>query len=75
MKKSITITMDNEKLSALKMYTEQKGTTVEEELMRFAEQMYAKTVPQNVRDFIDMMSKQQPAPKPRNASTSEDTGA
>ena len=75
MKKNITITMDNEKLSALKMYTEQKGSTVEEELMRFAEQMYAKTVPQNVRDFIDMMSKQQPAVKPRNASAAEDTGA
>ncbi|MBO6229429.1 MAG: hypothetical protein J6O50_02600 [Ruminiclostridium sp.] len=75
MKKNITITMDNEKLSALKMYTEQKGTTVEEELTRFAEQMYTKTVPQNVRDFIDMMSKQQPAVKPRNASVSEDTGA
>ena len=67
--------MDNEKLSALKMYTEQKGTTVEEELSKYAEQMYAKTVPQNVRDFIDMMSKQQPAPKPRNASAAEDTSA
>ena len=75
MKKNIIVTMENEKLSALKMYKEQKGTTVEEELMKYAEQMYAKTVPQNVRDFIDMMSRQQPSPKPRNASVAEDTGA
>ena len=75
MKKNIIITMENEKLSALKMYTEQKGSTVEEELTKYTEQMYSKTVPQNVRDFIDMMSKQQPAPKPRNASSAEDTGA
>lgn len=75
MKKNITITMENDKLSALKMYSEQKGATVEEELTKYAEQMYAKTVPQNVRDFIDMMSKQQPAVKPRNTSVSENTGA
>lgn len=67
MKKNITITMDNEKLSALKMYTEQKGATVEDELMKYAEQLYAKNVPQNVRDYIDMMSKVQPAVKPRKA--------
>ncbi len=68
MGKNIIITMENEKLSALKMYTEQKGTTVEEELTKFAEQMYAKTVPQNVRDFIDMMGKQQPTAKPNKAT-------
>ncbi len=73
MGKNIIITMDNEKLSALKMYTEQKGTTVEEELTKYVEQMYAKTVPQNVRDFIDMMGKQQPAGKPRKAPTRTDT--
>ena len=60
--------MDNEKLSALKMYTEQKGATVEDELTKFAEQLYAKNVPQNVRDYIDMMSKVQPAVKPRRSS-------
>lgn len=75
MKKNIIITMENEKLSALKMYTEQKGSTVEEELTKYAEQMYAKTVPQNVRDFIDMMSKQQPAPKPRNALADSENNA
>ncbi len=75
MKKNIIVTMENEKLSALKMYTEQKGTTVEEELMKYAEQMYAKTVPQNVRDYIDMMSRQQPSPKPRNTSADSENNA
>ena len=75
MKKNIIVTMENEKLSALKMYTEQKGTTVEEELTKYAEQMYAKTVPQNVRDYIDMMSRQQSSPKPRNASADSENNA
>ena len=73
MKKNITITMENDKLSALRMYSEQKGVTVEEELTKYAEQLYAKVVPQNVREYIDMMSKQQPASKPRNTSAAEDT--
>jgi hypothetical protein len=49
--------------------------TVEEELMKYAEQMYAKTVPQNVRDYIDMMSRQQPSPKPRNTSADSENNA
>ena len=57
MKKNIIVALDNEKLSALKMYSEQKGVTVEDELTKYAEQLYAKIVPQNVRDYIDMMGK------------------
>ena len=75
MKKNIIVTMENEKLSALKMYIEPKGTTVEEELTKYAEQMYAKTVPQNVRYFIDMMGKQQPAVKPKKASVLNENNA
>ncbi len=67
MKKNIIVAMDNEKLSALRMYSEQKGVTVEDELTKYAEQLYAKIVPQNVRDYIDMMGKQ-PSHKLRNSS-------
>ena len=38
------------------MYLEQKNTTLSAELEKYVEQIYSKNVPQNVRDFIDMMS-------------------
>ena len=58
MKNAITITLAPEKLSALTMYMKQKNTSAEAELEKYAEQLYQKFVPQNVRDFIDMMSGQ-----------------
>lgn len=62
MKNTITITLEPEKLSALTMYMEQKGSTLEDEFIKYAEQLYQKNVPQNVRDFIDMMVKQTEKP-------------
>lgn len=58
MKNTITVTLEAEKLSALTMYMKQKNTSAEAELEKYAEQLYQKNVPQNVRDFIDMMSGQ-----------------
>lgn len=37
-----------------------------DEMSKYAEQLYIKTVPQNVRDFIDMEAKQQGAAKPKD---------
>lgn len=62
MKNAITITLEPEKLSALTMYMEQKGSTLEDEFIKYAGQLYQKNVPQNVRDFIDMMAKQTEKP-------------
>jgi len=56
LKKSISISVNEEKLSAIEMYLEQKSTTLAAELEKYADQLYGKVVPQNVRDFIDMMS-------------------
>lgn len=53
-KTNITITFDEERLSALKMYLEQKGQTVEGELENMLESIYTKTVPVGVREFINM---------------------
>ena len=53
-KATITISYDEEKLAALKMYLGQKGQSVENELERCAETLYNKTVPVGVRDFIGM---------------------
>ena len=66
MKRSVTVNVNEEKLSAIEMYLEQKSTTLAAELDKYIEQLYSKVVPQNVRDFIDMMSAKKPARKPRN---------
>lgn len=55
-KASITISFDEEKLSALKMYLTQRGVQVESELERSLETLYTKTVPAGVREFIEMKS-------------------
>lgn len=60
MKKTITVTVNEEKLSAIEMYLGQKDTTLSAELDKFVEQTYTKVVPQNVRDFIDMMADKKP---------------
>lgn len=71
MKKLVSVSVSEEKLSAIEMYLEQKNTTLSAELEKYVEQIYSKNVPQNVRDFIDMMSAKKPARKPRNSSTAE----
>ncbi|WP_418328798.1 DUF6103 family protein, partial [Ruminococcus sp.] len=54
MKKSVTVNVNEKKLSAIEMYLEQKNTTLAAELEKYVDQLYGKVVPQNVRDFIDM---------------------
>ena len=60
MKKTITVSINEEKLSAIEMYLGQKDTTFAAELDKYVEQTYTKVVPQNVRDFIDMMTDKKP---------------
>lgn len=59
MKRSITIQIPEEKLSAIEMYLEQKNTTLAAELDKQVEQIYSKVVPQNVREYIELTAKQQ----------------
>jgi len=59
MKRSITVRIPEEKLSAIEMYLEQKNTTLAAELDKQVEQIYAKVVPQNVREYIELTAKQQ----------------
>ena len=54
MKRCIMVGYEEEKLLALRMYAEQRGVSVEEELAQAAEAMYQKVVPANVRAFVDM---------------------
>lgn len=64
-KTNITISYDDEKLNALKLYLGQKNAQVEDELTRALEALYNKTVPAGVRDFIEMRSGENPAPAPK----------
>lgn len=53
-KATITISYDEEKLGALKIYLEQKGSRVEDELTKELDTLYSKNVPANVREFIEL---------------------
>jgi len=59
MKRSITVQVSEEKLSAIEMYLEQKNTTLTAELDKQVEQIYTKVVPQNVREYIELTAKLQ----------------
>ena len=61
-KTAITISFDEEKLSALKMYLAQKNMQVETELEKSLDTLYSKTVPAGVREFIEMKSGNAPKP-------------
>lgn len=71
MKKSVTVNVNEKKLSAIEMYLEQKNTTLAAELEKYVDQLYGKVVPQNVRNFIEMKSEKKPAKKSRNSLPAE----
>ena len=82
---TITISYDEEKLTALRLYLGQKNQTVEEELTAAVDNLYMKTVPNNVREFIDLRAgktvsepkKRKPKPNtvPEAAEPEADTSA
>ena len=55
-KTSVSIMYEDEKLNAVKMYMEQRDLDFKEELEKSVDTLYAKYVPANVREFIDMKS-------------------
>lgn len=71
MKRTLAISVQEEKLSAMEMYLEQKGISLSAEVEKHIEQLYSKIVPQNVRDFIDMMSDRKPARKQKITAPAE----
>lgn len=63
MKDKIILSMSDEKLSALEMYLAQRNTKLTAEIDKYAEQLYSKTVPKNVREYIDTVSSNNQAKK------------
>lgn len=56
MKKTVTVSFDEDKLKALKIYLEKKNLNVEDELEQHLEVLYNKTVPAVVKEFIELNS-------------------
>ena len=71
MKKSVTVSVDAEKLTALEMYLGQKNLNLSDELEKFAEQLYQKYVPSNVREFIELTISKKPPRKAKNDALTE----
>lgn len=71
-KTTISISFDEEKISALTMYLGQKNMKIEDELERALDVLYSKNVPAGVREFINMKSGNDTvtAPKQRKPKTS-----
>lgn len=53
---TISVTYDEEKISALKMYLAQKEQSVEDVLEKALETLYNKTVPAGVREYLSLRS-------------------
>ena len=64
---SVSVSYDEEKLSTLRLYLEQKGMQIEDELTKSLDTLYAKNVPAGVREFLNLRSgnAEPPAPKVR----------
>lgn len=71
MKDKIILSMSEEKLSALEMYLAQRSTTLTAEIDKYAEQLYNKNVPQNVREYIELTSDSKLVRKPKPVRNSE----
>jgi len=73
MKKSVTVSVNAEKLAALEMYLGQKNLKLSDELEKFSEQLYQKYVPSSVREFIELTAVKKP-PRKAKKDTSAESG-
>ena len=71
MKKSVNVSVEAEKLTALEMYLGQKNLKLSEELEKYSEQLYQKYVPSNVREFIELTAAKKPTKKSKNTAPAE----
>ena len=62
---NLTVSYEEEKVKALRWYLEQKGTKLEEELVKAVDTLFNKNVPANVRNYI---CKDEDAPPAAEAS-------
>ncbi len=65
-KDTITISLEAEKLRAIKKYMEKKDASLQEEMADQLQKLYEKYVPANVREYIDEREEEENKPsKPK----------
>lgn len=75
MKRSISLTMSEQKLDAPEMYPAQKNTAPDTEMGKYAEQLYAQYVPKQVREYPTLADgKPERRPRRSAAHPPEDSG-
>ena len=75
MKKAITLGMTEQKMEALEMYLAQKSTTLDAEVGKFTEQLYAQYVPKQVREYLALTdTKPERRPRRSTAVAPEESG-
>jgi hypothetical protein len=68
-KTTITITYDEEKIAALRLFLEQKGLTLDAELESFVSKLFKRIVPQNVQEYLELKDCVAPTPPPKKPHT------
>ncbi len=73
-KDTITISLEAEKLRAIKKYMEKKDASLQDEMADQLQKLYEKYVPANVREYIDEREEEENKPtKPKRvANTSQE---
>lgn len=71
---NLSVSYEEEKVKALRWYLEQKGTKLEDELVKAVDTLFSKNVPANVRNYICKDTDASPAaevPKPRKLTADD----
>ena len=75
-KETISVKMAEDKLNAIRQFTEDGMPSIEEELNDYAEKLYEKRVPKPVQKYIEgcaaMATQEKPKRRPRKPKEAED---
>jgi hypothetical protein len=64
----LKVEFPDEKLDALRYFTEKSGSTVEDKLKEYLDKTYEKVVPQQVRDYVENRNQRQAGPAQKESS-------
>jgi restriction endonuclease S subunit len=70
-KTTITVTFDEEKAAALRLFLEQKGMKLDAELESFITKLFKRGVPQNVQEYLELKDCVAPASSPKKPASPE----
>ena len=68
-KNEITLSFDGERMRALTIYLKMENTTVQEKMDEAMRQLYEQSVPEPVREYLDIISA--PAARPKRPRPSQ----